>query len=104
VEEEESITAKVQRSPHIVTRRIPACLNGLRTATVGSYTHTRFLEGYHGPRVQHREATDKGSQLNICHWTKAKPQMTHDILSTDEIPFIAIGSYTLDQELPFVAP
>jgi len=38
VEEEESITVKVQRNPHIVIRRIPARLNGLRMATAGSYT------------------------------------------------------------------
>ena len=39
MEEEESVTAKVQQSPHVVTRRIPARLNGLRMATAGSYTH-----------------------------------------------------------------
>ena len=66
--------------------------------------HTQGLDGYRGPRVQHREATDMGSRLDICHWTKAKPQMTHDILFTDEIPFIAIGPYILYKELPFVSP
>jgi len=30
--------------------------------------------------------------------------MTHDILFTDEIPFIAIGPYILYKELPFVSP
>lgn len=64
--------------------------------------HTQGLDGYRGPCVQHREATDMGSRLDICHWTKAKPQMTHDILFTDEIPFIAIGPYILYKELPYV--
>jgi hypothetical protein len=66
--------------------------------------HTQGLEGHHGPRFQHREATDMGSRLDICHWTKAKSKMTLDILFTDEIPFIARISHILDQEIPFVAP
>jgi hypothetical protein len=66
--------------------------------------HTQGLDVYRGPRVQHREVTDMGSRLDICHWTKAKPKMTHGILFIDHIPFIAIELYTLYQESPFVAP
>ena len=42
-EEKESIPVMVERSPHIVTRGIPARLNGLHVATAEIYTRKDWM-------------------------------------------------------------